>query len=112
MVGRLPEQVRNERRDAVQAADFGEHFQAERQEALDELARMKKVDLAVRALDLPQMERMMQWSDAQIAAYGEPGYWAKLMRAFSLGRFLRRMEDGTLFSQQEALPDLRTTEDE
>jgi asparagine synthase (glutamine-hydrolysing) len=104
MAGLLPEQVRTERRRGLQGADFGIHFQAERQEALDELARMKKVDLAARALNLPVLESMMYWSEARIAEYGQPNYWGKLMRAFSLGRFLRRLEDGTLFSPQEAPP--------
>lgn len=103
MAGRLPEQVRTERRRGLQAADFAIHFEREREEALAELARMKKVDLAVQALDLDELERMMQWSGAQIVAHGEKtNYWPKLLRAFSLGRFLRRFEDGTLFSQQQA----------
>jgi hypothetical protein len=96
----LPEQVRTERRRGLQGADFEKHFQAERHEAFDELTRLKKVDLAARALNLLAMERMMRWSESQIAAYGAPAYWTKLMRALSLGRFLRRMEDGTLFSQR------------
>jgi hypothetical protein len=47
---------------------------------------------------------MMHWPEARIAEYGQPLYWAKLMRALSLGRFLRRLEDGTLLSPQEAPP--------
>jgi asparagine synthase (glutamine-hydrolysing) len=97
MIGRLPEQVRTERRKGLQAADFNNHF--EREEALAELARMKKVDLAVRTLDLEKLEQMLFWSSDQIAKYGGmPQYWATILRAFSLGRFLRRFEDGTLFT--------------
>lgn len=99
MIGRLPEQVRTERRRGLQAADFPIHFEREREEALAELARMKKVDLAVRALDLEKLEQMMHWSGEQIAAHGGMMcYWPKILRAFSLGRFLRRFEDGTIFS--------------
>jgi asparagine synthase (glutamine-hydrolysing) len=99
MTGRLPEQVRTEQRRGQQAADLAIHFKREREEALAELARMKKADLAARALDLEELERMMSWSDAQIEANGgRRGHWPKVMRAFSLGRFLRRFEDGTLFS--------------
>lgn len=110
MAGLLPEQVRTERRRGLQAADFAVHFRAERQEALDELVRMRRVDMAARALDLPAIEDMMHWSESRIAEYSSPIYWAKLLRALSLGRFLRRMEDGTLFSQQEDLLDRRTAE--
>ena len=102
MVGVLPEQVRTERRKALQAADFAEHFRAERQEALAELVRLRTVDLAARALDLPEMERMLQWSESQIREYSlRAPYWAKLMRGFSLGRFLRRLEEGTLLAREE-----------
>jgi asparagine synthase (glutamine-hydrolysing) len=105
MAGLLPDQVRTERRIGVQAADFGRHFEKDRKEYLDELARMKKVDLAARALDLPRIEEMMRWSEARIVEYSEPHYWGHLMCAFSLGRFLRRLEDGTLLSLQEPSPE-------
>jgi asparagine synthase (glutamine-hydrolysing) len=102
MVGRLPEMVRTERRKGLQAADYSIHFEADRQEALAELERMKKVDLVVRALDLPAMEAMLRMAPAQIAERGGIlGFWPKLLRAFSLGRFLRRLDDGTLFSASE-----------
>ena len=109
MAGWLPDRVRLERRKGLQAADFGIHFQAERQEALAELNRMKNTELAVRALDLESIEKMMQWPEARIAQFGEHIYWAKLMRAFSLGRFLRRLEDGTLFSPLPDLPVIATS---
>jgi asparagine synthase (glutamine-hydrolysing) len=99
MKGRLPEQVRTEQRRGLQAADFAFHFKQEREEALAEFALMKKTDLAVQALDIEKMEQMLQWSDTQIVAHGGmTGYWPKLLRAFSVGRFLRRFEDGSLFS--------------
>lgn len=98
MKGRLPEVVRTERRKGLQAADLGIHFRKEWPEALMELARMKRCDLANRALDLRRMEEEMQWSDARIQEYGYIAYWTKLMRAFSVGRFLRRFEEGTLFT--------------
>ncbi|MBF0546703.1 MAG: hypothetical protein HQM08_19810 [Candidatus Riflebacteria bacterium] len=103
MAGLLPEQVRTGRVRGIQAADFGQHFRAERQEALDEIARMKRVDLAARALDLPAMENMLHWSEARIASEGiGANYRSKLTRGLSLGRFLRRLEDGTLFTPPEA----------
>jgi asparagine synthase (glutamine-hydrolysing) len=105
MIGRLPEQVRTERRKGLQGADFSTHFEAERAEALAELERMRQVDLIAHALDLPAMESMLQLPPSEADAHaGMLGHWPKLLRALSLGRFLRRLEDGTLFSVSEQLP--------
>jgi asparagine synthase (glutamine-hydrolysing) len=102
MAGVLPEQVRTERRKGVQAADFGEHFRAERQEALDEMARLRTVDLAARALDLAEMERMLSLPESEVNELSlRAFYWPKLLRGLSLGRFLRRMEEGTLLLREE-----------
>lgn len=107
MIGRLPEQVRTERRKGLQAADFSAHFEAERAEALAELERMREVDLIVHALDLPGMETMLQLPPSRTNAPAAMlGHWPKLLRALSLGRFLRRLEDGTLFSFPEQLPSM------
>jgi asparagine synthase (glutamine-hydrolysing) len=105
MIGRMPEQVRTERRKGLQAADFSIHFEAERAEALAELERMRQADLIAHVLDLPAMETMLQLSPSQADAHGGMlGHWPKLLRALSLGRFLRRLEDGTLFSIPERPP--------
>jgi hypothetical protein len=40
------------------------------------------------------------------------GHWPKLVRALSLGRFLRRLEDGTLFSVPEQLPSMAAPADQ
>jgi len=113
MIGRLPEQVRTERRKGLQTADFSAHFEADRAEALAELERMKQVDLIAHALDLPAMETMLQLSPSQADAHGGMlGHWPKLVRALSLGRFLRRLDDGTLFSAPEHLPSMAAPADE
>lgn len=113
MIGRLPEQVRTERRRGVQAADFSTHFEPDRAEALAELERMKQVDLIAHALDLPAMETMLQLSPSQADAHGGIlGHWPKLLRALSLGRFLRRLEDGTLFSVPEQLAGMTAPADQ
>lgn len=112
MIGRLPEQVRTERRKGLQAADFSIHFEAERAEALAELEQMRQVDLIAHALDLPAMETMLQLSSSQADAHGGMlSHWPKLLRALSLGRFLRRLEDGTLFSVSEQLPSVAVLAD-
>ncbi|HWH61039.1 MAG TPA: asparagine synthase-related protein [Terriglobales bacterium] len=114
MIGRLPEQVRTERRRGLQAADFGTHFEAERAEALAELERMRQVDLIAHALDLPAIETMIHLSASQADAHCGMvgGHWPKLLRALSLGRFLRRLEDGTLFPVPERMPGMATPADE
>jgi asparagine synthase (glutamine-hydrolysing) len=113
MIGRLPEQVRTERRKGLQAADFSTHFEAERAEALAELRRMRDVDLIAHALDLPAIETMVHLSPSQADAHGGMvGHWPKLLRALSLGRFLRRLEDGTLFSVPEHLAGVAAPADE
>ena len=113
MIGRLPEQVRAERRKGLQGADFSIHFEANRAEALAELERMKQVDLIAHALDLPAMETMLQLSPSQADAHGGMlGHWPKLVRALSLGRFLRRLDDGTLFSAPEQPPSMAAPADE
>jgi asparagine synthase (glutamine-hydrolysing) len=113
MIGRLPEQVRTERRRGLQGADFSTHFEPQRAEALAELKRMRQVDLIANALDLPSIEAMLQPSSPQADVHaGMLGYWPKLLRALSLGRFLRRFEDGTLFTFSELLPRMATSAEE
>jgi asparagine synthase (glutamine-hydrolysing) len=107
MIGRLPEQVRTERRKGLQAADFSIHFETERAEALAELEQMRQVDLIAHALNLCGMESMLQLSPSQADAHGGSlNHWPKLLRALSLGRFLRRLGDGTLFSVPEPPPSM------
>lgn len=105
MVDRLPETVRSERRRGLQAADCAKHFLQEKAEAFAEIERLKHCELATRVLDLKAMEQMLHYTDAQIATQqGMLLYWPKLLRALSLGRFVRRYEDGSLFTihvQQE-----------
>jgi asparagine synthase (glutamine-hydrolysing) len=101
MIGRLPEQVRTEHRKGLQAADFRMHFETEKPEARAEIARLKKTDLAARALDLPALEAQLQWPAERIAETGESRYWCRILRALSVGRFLRRLEDGVLFTLPE-----------
>jgi asparagine synthase (glutamine-hydrolysing) len=100
MIGRLPEQVRTEHRKGLQAADFRMHFETEKPEARAEVARLKKTDLAARALDLPALEAQLQWPAERYAEY-ESRYWCRILRALSVGRFLRRLEDGVLFTLPE-----------
>jgi len=98
MKDRLPDMVRNERRRGLQAADFLPLLTAELPAIRTEIAQMEQVDLVRRAIDLPRLHRLMEdWpSDYHPSLYGD--YGLALPRALSMGRFLRRMEDGSLFS--------------
>lgn len=98
MKDRLPDMVRNERRRGLQAADFLPLLTAELPAIRLELAQMEQVDLVRRALDLPRLHQLVeQWpSTYHPSLYGD--YALALPRALSMGRFLRRMEDGSLFS--------------
>jgi hypothetical protein len=58
------------------------------------------------------METMLQLSPSEADAHGGMlSHWPKLLRALSLGRFLRRLEDGTLFSVSEQLPSVAALAD-
>jgi hypothetical protein len=104
MRGKISETVRTETRRGLQSADFLVHLRAEMPELKRELQRARDSVLLTRALDLPKMEQMVNWSEEQIRSFGWGAHLAILMRAVSLARFVRRMEDGTLFSSPGASP--------
>ncbi|QEE30188.1 hypothetical protein FTW19_20735 [Terriglobus albidus] len=98
MKGRLPDMVRNERRRGLQAADFLPLLTAELPAIRTELAQMEQVDLVRRAIDLPRLHRLVEhWPSAYHPSIFAD-YAFALPRALSMGRFLRRMEEGSLFS--------------
>ncbi len=101
MRGLLPEAVRTERRRGLQAADFGIHFQREIGEAIVETERLEGVALAARMLNLSAMRGMLAEAQQQTHAQSQMLFWPKLMRALSLGRFLRRVEEGTILSNAQ-----------
>ena len=97
MAGYLPEQVRSERRRGLQSADFLLHLAGQRGEVLAELDRMAQSDLLSRAINIPRLHQETQWSEQQIHKAGWQSFCCRLTRALSIGRFIRRMEEGTLF---------------
>lgn len=100
MFGRVPDVVLQERRRGRQAADFSIHIAREREELFSEFDRMRDSGLIRRAIDIPRMERMLQRVRAGTDISDDPHLdWAILMRALSLGRFVRRAEEGTLFQE-------------
>jgi asparagine synthase (glutamine-hydrolysing) len=99
MAGKLPDKVRLERRKGLQAADFFPHLTLERDEINRELDRMQQSDLISRAVDLPALKNLTVRWPANISDTREWfDYCLKLTRAISIGRFVRRIEDGTIFS--------------
>lgn len=99
MRGIVPEVVLRERRKGLQSADFLAHMAAEREEFAAELRRMREHELLRRALDLPMLDELMRaWSGTALTQDAYVGYSLRLSRAVSLGRFVRRVEEGTLFA--------------
>jgi len=99
MAGKLPDKVRLERRKGLQAADFFPHLTLERDEIERELDRMQQSELISRAIDLPALKKLTARWPANISDTREWfDYCLKLTRAISIGRFVRRIEDGTVFS--------------
>jgi len=100
MEGGLPDLVRNEYRRGKQAADAASMLAENRAEIADEVCRMASSDLANRYLDMPALIQLIagwpsgDWPNATAKQH----YEQKLMRGVSFGRFIRRMEDGSLYS--------------
>jgi asparagine synthase (glutamine-hydrolysing) len=103
MQGRLPDKIRLELRRGAQAADASSIMQIERSKIVAEIQRMKRSDLANKFLDMPVLTKLAEGlpdgnspnSDFRVNHEG------KLMRGISFGRFVRRMEDGTLFTGRQ-----------
>jgi asparagine synthase (glutamine-hydrolysing) len=105
MNGVLPDQVRLCTRRGVQASDFATHFRADRPEAAKELALMRDHPLTRRALDLDALADMLTWTEEETSTLGQrQNFWPKLTRAFALGRFLRRLDDGSLLRENPLPP--------
>jgi asparagine synthase (glutamine-hydrolysing) len=98
MTDRLPPMVRDELRRGSQAADAAALMADNREEIAAEIRGMQQSDLANKYIDMPAMSKLVDewpdsgWPNAEI----KQAYEEKLPRAVSFGRFMRRMEDGTL----------------
>jgi len=104
MSGILPPKVLEERRRGRQSADILFHLTIEKAELEAELARLKKIDLAVRCLNLPALESVVQAWPSPPFKEEHMARVSPLMRAISMGRFIRRLEEGTLFSDRLPVP--------
>jgi hypothetical protein len=71
-----------------------------RDEIVAEFRRLQTSDLANRYLDMPALNKLVEdWSSADWANGDvRRQYTQKLMRGISFGRFMRTLEDGSLYS--------------
>jgi asparagine synthase (glutamine-hydrolysing) len=95
----LPDAVRLERRRGLQGADYHASLLAERDSILDEIRLMEKSSLASACLDVSALRQLMETLPSADASMGWKmieSYMLKFPRGLSMGRFLRRFEDGSL----------------
>jgi asparagine synthase (glutamine-hydrolysing) len=103
MARSLPLKVLREQRVGRQSADLLFHLTHEKREIAAELQRLQKSDLAARCLNLPLLQTMVQsWPEPPYGYAEHNRYGTQLMRALSMGRFIRRIEEGVLFQDQHS----------
>jgi asparagine synthase (glutamine-hydrolysing) len=100
MKGKLPDKVRLEQRTGLQAADVATLIAANREGITAEVRLMQASELANRYLDMPALARLVdEWPSGDFFDQKVRfAYVHKLLGGVSFGRFLRRVEDGSLFS--------------
>jgi asparagine synthase (glutamine-hydrolysing) len=87
--------VQEEARRGVQAADWYERLSAAREHIVAELDRLSVCQVTANILDLPRLRKLVEnwpngdWKSDEIAI----SYRKVLMRAVSIGYFLRRISD-------------------
>lgn len=108
MKGLLPEQLRMELRRGTQASDVLVHLAAEGAAIRAEVERMSEMDVLRRALNLPELLGLAtKLSEGNLEGEKWMQFRTRVERALSLGRFLRRMQEGTLFSTSNDGPPAR-----
>jgi asparagine synthase (glutamine-hydrolysing) len=100
MKGRLPEKVLLERRKGLQSADSTDMLARNREMIIAEFQLVQQSDLANKYMDIAAIQKLIEdwpagsFSDASLRAI----YLQKMLSGVSLGRFLRRLEDGSLLA--------------
>ncbi len=97
MAGRLPEEILENRKRGLQAADWLSQLQTHQGRMLAELDRIGANDLARRALDLPKMRRLVEALPAVDASDPRAlgNYRGVLDRGLDLGRFILWASEGS-----------------
>lgn len=96
LADRLPKQVLEETRAGLMLADWHEDLTAARSEVIDELDRLEACPAAANLLDLPRLRRLTEnwpskgWEKSEVLVH----YRYALLRAISVGHFLRRATGG------------------
>jgi asparagine synthase (glutamine-hydrolysing) len=96
LADRLPKQVLEETRRGLAGADWHEDLTAAREHVTDELHRLEACAAARNAIDLPRLGRLVEnWPSSgwELDEVIMP-YRNALLRAISVGHFLRRVEGG------------------
>jgi len=88
---RFPPELLAERRRGQQGADWAERMSAARGPITAELDSLEELPLAAKVIDLPRLRRLdREWQINPADRLSRDGYQLALMRAISLGHFLRR----------------------
>jgi asparagine synthase (glutamine-hydrolysing) len=99
MQGRLPDKVLHEEQRGLQSADFAHQLFRERDALRALLAEMQEIPLLQEALDLPTLQSLMDnLHSPETAMRDWSGYVIRMPRAISLGRFVTRLQQGTLWT--------------
>jgi asparagine synthase (glutamine-hydrolysing) len=99
MAESLPNSVLTAKKRGLQASDIVPHLFKEKDQMAKELTFIRRHHLLSQAIDLPRFERLLNgWNsdNYSLDSWGE--YAVTLPRVVSLARFIRRLEEGTLFS--------------
>lgn len=98
MKGILPERVRTETRRGLQGAANLEYMMRQQKDFAEEFKRMREVPVLQRALDLDLLISQAEWPRERILGARWPAYVTQMTRYASVGRFVRRMAEHTLFN--------------
>jgi asparagine synthase (glutamine-hydrolysing) len=97
----LPAMVLGETRIGRQSADLVVQMSREREGIASEVRRMRESPLASRCLNVPLLQTLVETWPGYGPGSGErkvqDQYGMLLMRGVSMGRFIRRVEEGSLF---------------
>lgn len=101
MQGEVPDSVRLQVQRGTQGAGVLNLYLQQQAAYVQEFARLRDLPLLRRALNLELLMERAAWPRERILAMGWHPYLTQMARFASLGRFFRRMHEGTLF---ETLP--------
>lgn len=99
----LPNSVRLEARTGMQGAANLEFIVRQQGEFAEEFRRMKEFPLLTHIFDLDQLIDRTTWAKERIVQSGWATYVNQMVRCASVGRFIRRTQEHTLFDTLPAI---------